>query len=231
MLGLGRPVPLFGSSSAAGALKLTVQKFYRVTGGSTQLRGVISDVKLPSVADNAENGESALNYPLAYDDVEPVPIDLAKNRKKLFIHKLRQRSAARVRHDPQFQDIAKDVQQLNERLRSNRLSLNESTRRIELARDVKQREKEEAELRKAERADQSKTYELNLAYVNKPHLPLLEKTLATAKPASRSYNPVEAALSKGEESDLTESGAAKREALNILSDLISFSKQSHAAGR
>jgi len=231
MLGLGRPVPLFGSSSAAGALKLTVQKFYRVTGGSTQLRGVISDVKLPSVADNAENGESALNYPLAYDDVEPVPIVLAKNRKELFIHKLRQRSAARVRHDPQFQDIAKDVQQLNERLRSNRLSLNESTRRIELARDVKQREKEEAELRKAERADQSKTYELNLAYVNKPHLPLLEKTLATAKPASRSYNPVEAALSKGEESDLTESGAAKREALNILSDLISFSKQSHAAGR
>jgi carboxyl-terminal processing protease len=42
---LGRPMPLFGTSSAAGALKLTVQKFYRVTGGSTQLRGVISDVK------------------------------------------------------------------------------------------------------------------------------------------------------------------------------------------
>ena len=82
---LGRFMPLLGSSSAGGALKLTVQKFYRVAGGSTQLRGVISDVKIPSITDNAEYGESALNYPLAYDDIESVPIDLAGNRKALFI--------------------------------------------------------------------------------------------------------------------------------------------------
>ena len=221
---LGRPMLLFGTSSTAGALNLTVQKFYRVTGESTQLRGVISDVKLPSVTDNAEYGESALNYPLAYDHIKPVPIDLAGNRRELFKDELRQRSAARVRHDQQFQDIAKDVQQLNERLKNNRLSLNETTRRIEIAKDTKQREKEEAERRNAERADQSKTYELNLAYVNKPHLPLLEKTLATAKPALRSYNPADAA--QDEESDLDESGPAKKEALNILSDLIEFSKSS-----
>ena len=221
---LGRPMLLFGTSSTAGALNLTVQKFYRVTGESTQLRGVISDVKLPSVTDNAEYGESALNYPLAYDHIKPVPIDLAGNRRELFKDELRQRSAARVRHDQQFQDIAKDVQQLNERLKNNRLSLNETTRRIEIAKDTKQREKEEAERRNAERADQSKTYELNLAYVNRPHLPLLEKTLATAKPALRSYNPADAA--HDEESDLDESGPAKKEALNILSDLIEFSKSS-----
>ena len=181
-------------------------------------------MKLPSVTDNAEYGESALNYPLAYDRIKPVPIDLAGNRRELFNNELRQRSAARVRHDQQFQDIAKDVQQLNERLKNNRLSLNETTRRIEIAKDTKQREKEEAERRNAERADQSKTYELNLAYVNRPHLPLLEKTLATAKPALRSYNPADAA--QDEESDLDESGPAKKEALNILSDLIEFSKSS-----
>jgi len=221
---LGRSMLLFGTSSTAGALNLTVQKFYRVTGESTQLRGVISDVKLPSVTDNAEYGESALNYPLAYDHIKPVPIDLAGNRRELFKEELRQRSAARVHHDQQFQDIAKDVQQLNERLKNNRLSLNETTRRIEIAKDTKQREKEEAERRNAERADQSKTYELNLAYVNRPHLPLLEKTLATAKPVLRSYNPADAA--QDEESDLDESGPAKKEALNILSDLIEFSKSS-----
>jgi carboxyl-terminal processing protease len=224
ILGLGRPMPLFGSSSAGEALDLTVQKFYRVTGGSTQLKGVISDVRLPSVTDNTEYGESALHYPLAYDHIEPVPIDLAGNRKELFKDELRKRSAVRVRHDPQFQDIARDVQQLNERLKNNRLSLNETTRRTELAKDIKLREKEAAERRNAERADQSKTYELNLAYVNKPHLPLLEKTLATAKPAPRSYNPVDAALDEGEENNVDESGPAKREALNILSDLIGFSK-------
>ena len=231
MIGLGRPVPLFGSSSTAGALKLTVQKFYRVTGGSTQLRGVISDVKLPSVMDNAEYGESALNYPLGYDHIEPVPIDLAGNRKELFKDELRERSASRVRHDPQFQDIAKGVQRVNERLKNNRLSLNETTRRTEVAKDTKQREKEEAERRNAERADHSKTYELNLAYVNKPHLPLLGKALAKAMPTPRSYNPIDAVLGEGEENNLDDSDTAKRETLNILSDLIGFSKSSRTVGR
>ena len=216
ILRLGRTMPLFGSSSAGGALKLTVQKFYRVTGGSTQLRGVTPDVKLPLVTDNAEYGESTLNYPLAYDEIESVPIDLAGNRRELFKDELRQRSAARVRHDPEFQDIAKDVQQLNERLKANRLSLNETTRRTERAKDIKQRAKEEADRRNAEHADQSKTYELNLAHVNKRQLPLLEKPLATAKPAPNA---------------LDESGPAKREALNILSDLIGFSKSSRTVGR
>jgi len=216
ILRLGRTMPLFGSSSAGGALKLTVQKFYRVTGGSTQLRGVTPDVKLPLVTDNAEYGESTLNYPLAYDEIESVPIDLAGNRRELFKDELRQRSAARVRHDPQFQDIAKDAQQLKERLKANRLSLNETTRRTERAKDIKQREKEEADRRNAEHADQSKTYELNLAHLNKRQLPLLEKTLATAKPAPN---------------DLDESGPAKREALNILSDIIGFSKSSRTVVR
>ena len=223
---LGRFMPLLGSSSAAGALKLTVQKFYRVAGGSTQLRGVISDVKLPSITDNAEYGESALNYPLAYDEIEPVPIDVAGNRKALFIDELCQRSAARVRHDPQLQDIAKDVQQLNERLKNNRLSLNESVRRAEVAKDARRREMEEAERRNAERADQSKTYELSLADVSKPQLPLLEKTHATAMPTLRSDNPVDAALGEREDNNLGESDPAKRETLNILSDLIDFSKSS-----
>jgi len=231
ILRFGRTMPLFGSSSAGGALDLTVQKFYRVTGGSTQLRGVISDVKLPSTTDNVEYGESALNYPLAYDEIESVPIDLAGNRKALFKDELRRRSAVRVRHDPEFRDIAKDVQRLNERLKNNRLSLNETTRRTEKAKDIKHREKEEAERGNAEQADRSKTYELNLAHVNKRQLPLLEKKLAKTKPAPRSYNPVDTALDEGEENDLDEGSPAKREALNILSDLIGFSKSSRTVGR
>jgi carboxyl-terminal processing protease len=231
ILRLGRTMPLFGSSSAGGALDLTVQKFYRVTGGSTQLRGVISDVKLPSTTDNVEYGESALNYPLAYDEIESVPIDLAGNRKALFKDELRRRSAVRVRHDPEFRDIAKDVQRLNERLKNNRLSLNETTRRTEKVKDIKHREKEEAERGNAEQADRSKTYELNLAHVNKRQLPLLEKKLAKTKPAPRSYNPVDAALDEGEENDLDEGSPAKREALNILSDLVGFSKSSRTVGR
>ena len=228
---LRRFMPLLGSSSAGGALKLTVQKFYRVAGGSTQLRGVISDVKLPSITDNAEYGESALNYPLAYDEIESVPIDVAGNRKALFIDELCQRSAARVSHDPQLQDIAKDVQQLNERLKNNRLSLNESVRRAEVAKAARRREMEETVRRNAERADRSKIYELSLDDVSKPQLPLLERTHATAKLALRSDNPVDAALGEREDNNLGESGPVKREALNILSDLIDFSKSSRTVGR
>src|ERR1700692_1226490 len=58
-----------------------------------------------------------------------------------------------VSHNPQLQDTAKDVQRLNERLKNNRLSLNESARRAEMAKDAKRREMEEAERRNAERAD------------------------------------------------------------------------------
>ena len=226
ILELRRFMPLLGSSSAAGALKLTVQKFYRVAGGSTQLRGVNCDVKLPSITDNAEYGESALNYPLVYDDIESVPIDVAGNPKALFIDKVRQRSAARVSHDPQFQNIAKDLQRLNERLRNNRLSLNESVRRAEMAKDARWREMEEAERRNAERADHSKVYELSLADVSKPQLRLLERKHSAAKPALRSHDPGEAALGEREDNNLGEIGPEKREALNILSDLIDFSKSS-----
>ena len=228
---LGRPIPLFGVSPATGALYLTVQKFYRVTGGSTQLRGVIPDLKLPSVLDNAEYGENTLNHPLPYDHIEPVPIELTGNHQELFKSELRERSAARLRHDPQFQDIAKDVRQLKERLKNNRLSLNQATRWTEIANYTRQKEDEEAERRNAERTDQSNTYELNLAYVNKPHLPLLKKALATAKPAAGSYNPVDEALDEGAESDLDKSGPAKKETLNILSDLIGLSKSSRPLGR
>jgi len=228
---LGRPIPLFGVSPATGALYLTVQKFYRVTGGSTQLRGVIPDLKLPSVLDNAEYGESTLSHPLPYDHIEPVPIELTGNSQELFKRELRERSAARLRHDPQFQDIAKDVRQVNQTLKNNRLSLNEATRWTEIANYTRQKENEEAERRNAERTDQSNTYELNLAYVNKPHLPLLKKALTTAKPAPGSYNPVDEALDEGAESDLDKSGPAKKETLNILSDLIGLSKSSRPLGR
>src|SRR6266481_9630276 len=176
MLELGRFMPMLGNSSNdAGALKLTVQKFYRVAGGSTQLRGVISDVRLPSLTDNSEFGETSLQHPLAYDEVEPAPIDVAANRKPLYVDDLRQRSANRVSQDSQFQDISEDIRQLDDRLKNNRLSLNEALRRDEMANETKQREKEETDRKKAEAEDRTRTFELGLGDVDKPQLKLVEK--------------------------------------------------------
>jgi carboxyl-terminal processing protease len=238
MLELGRFMPMLGNSSNdAGALKLTVQKFYRVAGGSTQLRGVVSDIKLPSLTDNSEFGESALEHPLAYDEVEPAPIDVAANRKALFVDDLRQRSANRVSQDSQFQDISDDIHRLDERLKNNRLSLNESVRRDEMAKEAKQREKEEADRKKAENDDHSRTFELTLADLDKPQLKLEQKPDTTAQKSAKTKatrpgdNPVEEALDDDDSTSLADSDPAKRESLNILSDLIELAKSPRTVGR
>ena len=239
MLELGRFMPMLGNSSNdAGALKLTVQKFYRVAGGSTQLRGVISDVKVPSLTDNSEFGEAALQHPLAYDEVEPAPIDVAANRKALFVDELRQRSANRVTQDPQFQDIADDTRKINDRLKNNRLSLNEALRRDEMANETKQREKEETDRKKAEAEDRTRTFELGLGDVDKPQLKLVEKKTDTAasksgkaKSARPSDNPAEAALDEDDSPGLSDGDPVRRETLNILGDLIDLAKSPRTVGR
>src|SRR5437870_10591314 len=70
ILEIGRFTSLLGSRSQEdGALKLTIQKFYRVAGGSTQLHGVASDIVLPTLSDLPEFGEGALKNCLPYDEV------------------------------------------------------------------------------------------------------------------------------------------------------------------
>src|SRR5262249_58556656 len=54
-----------------GALKLTIQQFYRVNGDSTQDRGVSSDIVIPSLTDVAATGEKELEYALPFDKVKP----------------------------------------------------------------------------------------------------------------------------------------------------------------
>jgi carboxyl-terminal processing protease len=55
-----------------GAIKLTTQKFYRINGGATQLKGVIPDVVLPDDYSYLKVGEKELNYPMVWDEIKPV---------------------------------------------------------------------------------------------------------------------------------------------------------------
>src|SRR5207245_9513359 len=59
------------NSPKLGALKLTIQQFYRVNGDSTQNRGVASDIVLPSLTEALATGEKDLEHPLAFDCVQP----------------------------------------------------------------------------------------------------------------------------------------------------------------
>jgi carboxyl-terminal processing protease len=235
LLELGRFIPLLGgSSNDAGALKLTVQKFYRVAGGSTQLHGVSSDVVLPSLSDNAEIGESALEHPLAYDEVEPAAIDIANNHKQLFIDDLKKRSSNRLAQDQSFQDILADAKELKDRLKSNRLSLNEKNRRDQLDKDNGQKQKEQADEKKMQGQVHDKRFELTLADVDKPQLKAIEKTPAQKDQKAQDNNSNTSdpnATIEDENGTTLDADAIRRETLNIATDLVDLVKTPRTAGR
>src|SRR5438034_7688414 len=124
ILPIGRFTSLLGNrSDEDGELKLTIQKFYRVAGGSTQLHGVASDIVLPTLTDLPEFGEGALKNCLPYDEVPKARY--TKWSSPLFIEELKRRSSERVQHNPEFHYVTEDMERLRHKLDENRVTLNE----------------------------------------------------------------------------------------------------------
>jgi len=180
LLDVGKFMPLFHEEgSKAGSLKLTIQKFYRVSGGSTQHRGVLSDIVLPSPTDTPEIGESSLPNPLAYDEVDPQPVNKFSFTSP-FIDSLKQHSADRVSKDPEFRYINEDMKRFREKLDLNQLSLNEKVRKEELAQE-KARKEERKKERKLHPVQEPVAYEVTLDTVDKPELPKVTLKKKAAK--------------------------------------------------
>src|SRR6266436_3059578 len=170
ILPIGRFASLLGSrSDEDGALKLTIQKFYRVAGGSTQLHGVASDIVLPSLSDLPEFGEGALKNCLPYDEVPKARFTKWSDGRGLFIDELKRRSEARVQSNPEFKYVMEDMGRLRKRLDENRISLNEDTRKTELNED-KIRKETRAKERLARHDEQMQMIRLTLDNVDKPNL-------------------------------------------------------------
>ena len=218
LLDVGKFMPLFHDQGAkAGSLKLTIQKFYRVSGGSTQHRGVLSDIVLPSPTDTPEIGESSLPNPLTYDEVDPQPVNKFSFTSPL-IEMLKHRSEERVAKDPEFRYINEDMKRFQEKLELNQLSLNEKVRKDELAQEKARKEQRNTE-RKKNPFVNPPAFEVTLDSLNKPQLP---KVAAKKKPPRE-----KAESNNSEDADASEDGAGdegvvdplKREALNILKDM------------
>src|SRR5881392_1939297 len=170
ILEIGRFTSLLGSRSQEdGALKLTIQKFYRVAGGSTQLHGVASDIVLPTLSDLPEFGEGALKNCLPYDEVPKARFTKWSDSRGLFIDELKRRSEARVQTNPEFHYVMEDMDRLRKRLDENRISLNEDTRKAELNED-KIRKETRAKERLARQDEQMQMIRLTLDNVDKPNL-------------------------------------------------------------
>lgn len=97
-----------------GDLKISVQKFFRITGKTTQLDGVKPDIVLPDAYNLVERGELENDYPLAASTIEAVPFS-----QKVYalsdISKLREASNARVKGDQVFQQINEQAQWMKKR--------------------------------------------------------------------------------------------------------------------
>jgi carboxyl-terminal processing protease len=168
ILQIGRFIPFLRSSTdEAGALKLTIQKFYRVAGGSTQFKGVTSDIVLPSMFDHDDLGERALDFAMPYDEVDPARFDAAGY--PLFADDLRERSKNRVAKNPEFQYVVEDLARLKNRIAKNEISLNEKRRRSEMEEDKARRKKRMAERSKRKRPDEA-VYAVTLDNAGVPEL-------------------------------------------------------------
>lgn len=153
-----------------GALKVTIRKFYRANGESTQLRGITPDIVLPSIANILEDvGEAGLDNPLEWDTIDSAEFDPI-NQVQPFLPELRKLSDARVSLSQDFEYIREDMERVKERQNRKTALLNEVERMDEL-----QEARDRDEARKAERESRSPTgnvvYEITLKDADSPGLP------------------------------------------------------------
>ncbi|MDD5302584.1 MAG: carboxy terminal-processing peptidase, partial [Elusimicrobia bacterium] len=180
VLELNQYLPPAYRSYKPGALKLTIQKFYRVSGGSTQHRGVLPDIHIPYYGDMSDSTESSQKSALPYDEVEPAPYDRSATLQAR-LSSLAKASTARIAASREFQWIGEDMARWEKQKKDKALSLNEKTRLAE-----RKAEEERQAARKKERgARKEKPFaseEITLAILD-GKAPAVSTTTAVARPA------------------------------------------------
>ena len=127
LLDLGRQLfQRLPNAPSLGALKITMQQFYRPSGLSTQMEGVKSDVQLPSITDHLPVGESDLDNAIPFDRVGKADFTATNDVNESMLETLQQRSTVRVADDEEFQELATDIARYEERKNEKTLSLLES---------------------------------------------------------------------------------------------------------
>lgn len=101
-------LPQFDTIKPIGEVKITMQKFYRINGGATQLKGVVPDVVLPDPYEFIETGEKEMDFPMAWDEIPkasymPYVLD---------VNKLKKASEERTKKNPTFKLIETEAKEL-----------------------------------------------------------------------------------------------------------------------
>lgn len=122
-----------------GQLKLTIAKFYRVNGGSTQNEGVTPDLKLPSVYDESAIGESTYPNALPYDQIPSSQYNSVNYINDDLIAALRSKYDNRIEEDEDLQELIADAQKMRDQTKKRSVSLNEATRRTQMEQEENER--------------------------------------------------------------------------------------------
>jgi len=157
------------TANDAGAVKVTIRKFYRASGSSTQLKGVIPDMILPSVNDELEVGESSLDNPLQWDTIKSADYE-KMNMVDSFVPELKRRSDARLAADKDWTYMREEIDRYKKLKLEKSVSMNEAERlkeKKETDDRVKARKKELA----ARPDPDEKVYEITLKLTEEPGLP------------------------------------------------------------
>lgn len=127
LLDLGRQLfQRLPNAPSLGAIKITMQQFYRPAGQSTQLEGVKSDVELPSITTHLPVGESDLDHAIAFDKVPSATFQSSGRVSDAVLKSLREKSTQRVAENEDFRKVAKDIAQYQKRKDEKTVSLVET---------------------------------------------------------------------------------------------------------
>jgi carboxyl-terminal processing protease len=154
--------------SDPGALKVTISKFYRPSGKSTQLEGVKADIVIPSLTDLPEIGESDLDNPLPWDTIDAVKFTESK-RVSPSLAALRSHSQQRVAQTPDFTELKTEIERFRKLRADKSVSLNEALRQKEKT-ELKARNETLKKDRLARAGTPAPAYEVTLKNVSKPGL-------------------------------------------------------------
>lgn len=114
--------PAYANIKPLGEVKITTQKFYRINGGTTQLKGVIPDVVLPDPYYLLDQGEKEQDYPMAWDEIAPAKY--APLKQAYSISQLKNNSSERVKNNPGFTILNDAAKRLKKQKDNTVVSLN-----------------------------------------------------------------------------------------------------------
>lgn len=187
-----------------GELKMTVAQFFRINGGTTQLRGVTPDISFPSISDTENYGESSYDNALPWLQIKAADYEPIGNLTE-FLPALQVRHESRVAKNKDFQYLLEDIAELKSRRKTNLISLNLAERR-------KERDMREDREKSREKNSDTHTAGMNHEAVRDDGLQANERSLSAELAAEKSQKNAKDVLLE--------------EAVHILSDEVDLIKTS-----